>query len=140
MVKTEAMLEGITPEILRQLGLGTQLAKAIRKVTPQESMTKGMRDIFQQLESATVQVCEISEDDILVNQPKEWPEVSFEVALDSGSVVHVRSNEDALGYLLEPSAGSRRGQKFMMGAPDQNSELQSVFQIAAVTRPLMSVG
>ena len=78
------------------------------------------------------------------------------MALDSGSVVHVCSNEDTLGYLLEPSPGSKRNQQFMMGdgnkipnqgqktlklgALGQNSELQSVFQIAQVTRPLMSVG
>ena len=33
------------------------------------------------------------------------------------------------------------GQKTLkLSAPEQNSELQSIFQIAAVTRPLMSVG
>ena len=102
-------------------------------------------------------MCEIAEEPgILINEPQEWPEVEFEVALDSGSVVHVCSNEDSLGYLLEPSPGSRRNQLFMMGdgnkipnqgqktlklgAVGQNSELHSTFQIAQVTRPLMSVG
>ena len=66
------------------------------------------------------------------------------------------SHEDMLGYLLEPSPGSKRNQQLMMGdggkianqgqkqlrlaSPVQNSDIKSIFQIAAVTRPLMSVG
>ena len=85
-----------------------------------------------------------------------WHDIEFEVALDSGAVVHVCSLEDCPGYSLEESPGSRNKQKFLMGdggtipnlgqkslnlcdeAVDRN--LISVFQIAAVTRPLMSVG
>ena len=96
------------------------------------------------------------EEQILINEPEEWPEIEFEVTLDSGSVVHVCSNEDTLGYLLEPSPGSKINQQFMMGdggtipnqgqkqlrlgSLEQNSDIKSIFQIAAVTRPLMSVG
>ena len=83
-----------------------------------------------------------------------WEDLEFEVALDSGSVVHVCSMEDIPGYRVSESAGSRRGQEFLMGdggtipnlgesqlnLSDQDRDLQSVFQIAAVTRPLMSVG
>ena len=85
-----------------------------------------------------------------------WEDMEFEVALDSGSVVHVCSLDDCRGYRLQESPGSRRGQEFLMGdggtipnlgqsrlnltdtAVDR--DLESVFQIAAVTRPLMSVG
>ena len=85
-----------------------------------------------------------------------WADLEFEVALDSGSVVHVCSLDDCRGYQLQESPGSRRGQEFMMGdggtipnlgqsklnLTDEKTDrdLQSVFQIAAVTRPLMSVG
>ena len=78
------------------------------------------------------------------------------MALDSGSVVHVCAEEDCLGYLLEESPGSKRNQMFLMGdggkIPNQGQkslrladlnngvEISSTFQIAKVTRPLMSVG
>ena len=92
-------------------------------------------------------------DQILVNS-EVWKDLEFEVALDSGSVVHVCSPEDCPGYKLAESPGSRRGQEFLMGdggtipnlgqsqlnLSDEDRDIQSVFQIAAVTRPLMSVG
>ena len=94
-------------------------------------------------------------DSVYVNE-ESWSDIEFEVALDSGSVVHVCSLEDIAGYRFEESPGSRRGQEFLMGdggtipnlgqsrlnLSDEKTErnLQSVFQIAAVTLPLMSVG
>ena len=85
---------------------------------------------------------------------EDWQDLEFEVALDSGAVVHVCAPSDIPGYLVQASAGSRRGREFLMGdggtipnlgesqlnLSDQDRNLQSVFQIAAVTRPLMSVG
>ena len=92
---------------------------------------------------------------ILINNDA-WEDLEFEVALDSGSVVHVCAPADCPGYSLEESPGSKRGQEFQMGdggcipnlgqmklnLSDKviNSDVQSIFQIAAVTRPLMSVG
>jgi hypothetical protein len=86
----------------------------------------------------------------------EWSDLEFEVALDSGAVVHVCAPSDCPGYVLEESAGSKRGQQFLMGDGGEipnlgqkslnlsdvagEKELKSIFQIAAVTRPLMSVG
>jgi hypothetical protein len=85
-----------------------------------------------------------------------WQDLEFEVALDSGAVVHVCSLEDCPGYHLDESPGSKSGQKFLMGdggtIPNLgqkrlnlsddgvNRDMSSIFQIAAVTRPLMSVG
>ena len=105
---------GVTADTMKQLGLGPQLAAVIRRTTPAECITGGLRALLTQLESsAPVQVCEIAdEDELLINEPQEWPEVEFEVALDSGSVVHVCSNADTLGYLLEPSPESKRNQHF----------------------------
>ena len=85
-----------------------------------------------------------------------WGDLEFEVALDSGAVIHVCAPTDCLGYAFSESPGSRRGQEFLMGdggtIPNLGQkalnlldesvgrDLSSVFQIAAVTRPLMSVG
>ena len=86
---------------------------------------------------------------------ESWTDLEFEVALDSGAVIHVCSTDDCPGYLLEESAGSKRGQHFLMGdggeipnlgekklnlCDSSGNKVSSVFQIAAVTRPLMSVG
>ena len=83
-----------------------------------------------------------------------WSDLEFEVALDSGAVVHVCSLEGCPGYSLEESPGSRSDQRFLMedsvtianlgqkslNLTDDEHELRSAFQIAAVTRSLMSVG
>jgi hypothetical protein len=92
--------------------------------------------------------------------PMEPPEIFYiiEVALDSGAANHVLSREDIPGYAVEESPGSKAGQQFLpaggkaidnegrvsivMHAPsgeDTRSELLSCFQVAKVTRPLISV-
>ena len=92
---------------------------------------------------------------ILVNE-EAWQGFEFEMALNSGSVVRVCSMAGWPGYLLCESPGSRKAQEFFIedGGTipnlDQSQlnlsdemvgrDIQSVFQIAAVTRPLMSVG
>ena len=92
---------------------------------------------------------------VLVATSDQGEDLEFEVALDSGSVVHVCAPADSPGYLLQESAGDKRGQEFLMGDGGTipslgkkqlnlsdnaaGSDLQSIFQIAAVTRPLMSV-
>ena len=154
---------GISSERLSQslceiLGVGPdhpQVRKLMGIPTTASAKPKG-----QFVGRAWINCLEIEEGDeepleILAAGEEEYPEVEFEVALDSGSVVHVCANADTLGYLLEESAGSRRGQKFVMGDGGQLGNLgqkvlklgskecpdiTSTFQIANVTRPLMSVG
>ena len=105
---------------------------------------------------APINVLTIAEDpqQILLNET--WKDIEFEVALDSGSVVHVCAPVDVPGYKTEESPGSKRGQNFLMGdggeipnmgqsnlnlsSASGERDIQSIFQIAAVTRPLMSVG
>ena len=99
---------------------------------------------------------EIAQSEVLVNS-SEWVDVEFEVALDSGSTDHVCHSHDTPGYLVEASAGSKAGQGFIVGngqrVPNEgqiNLNLQtgdtngntmsSTFQVAKVSRPLMSVG
>ena len=95
---------------------------------------------------------------VLANH-QEWVDVEFEVALDSGCTDHVCAEEDVPGYVVVESPGSRAGQHFVVGngariantgqsclhleATSQASKgnaIKSTFQIAKVSRPLMSVG
>ena len=85
---------------------------------------------------------------------QKWSDVEFEVALDSGSVVHIAAEGDTPCYLLDDSAKAKPCEEFIVGdggtmrnlgqkTLNLSSELasfSSVFQIAAVHRPLMSVG
>ena len=87
----------------------------------------------------------------------EWIDVEFEVALDSGCTDNVCHSGDAPGYVIQESVGSKCGQGFMVGngqrVPNVGEvhlsletsgkdahRLTSTFQVAKVSRPLMSVG
>ena len=108
----------------------------------------------------TIAICEgrdENEDEHALAAAQEWVDVEFEVALDSGSTDNVCHKGDAPGYTVMPSPGSKRGQNFVIGngktisndgqinlnletmADDPNS-IASIFQVAGVSRPLMSVG
>ena len=99
-----------------------------------------------------------AEDDPAVMAVEEFVETDIVITLDSGCVDHLADMADMPGYacVLEPSPGSRRGQNFIvgngskvknegqvrlrMGTTDgSNQELNSIFQVAEITRPLMSV-
>ena len=87
----------------------------------------------------------------------EFLESSFEVALDSGAGDHVSSGAEAPAFAVEESAGSRARQHFLGAGghrmPNQGQmkldlraengkrgrDLKVIFQVAKVTRPLMSV-
>ena len=94
--------------------------------------------------------------EILVSDA-DWIEVELEVALDSGATDHVCHSGDVPGYIVEASPGSKAGQGFIVGngarVPNDGQTLRSLqasgkdgntvstmFQVAAVSRPLMSVG
>jgi hypothetical protein len=98
----------------------------------------------------------IEENDILPFDSEEWIDQWIELTLDSGCCEHVLDLTDAPGHanFITTSMGSRRGQNFVVGngqkVPNEgeinlNMEcegvpLQSTFQVAEITRPLMSVG
>ena len=88
----------------------------------------------------------------------EWRDVYVEVALDIGACRHVMAAEDAPWYAVQDSPGSRRGQNFIARNGEQvphegqisvnftadlgggeTTDLRSVFQVADMMRPLMSV-
>ena len=92
-------------------------------------------------------------DGILVGQE----EVELDITLDSGCAGHVCGDSDAPGYAVNPSEGSRCGQNFVVGngskdpnrgqlelyfivtEEEKEHEPKAIFQVAKVTRPLMSV-
>ena len=87
----------------------------------------------------------------------EFLDVEIEVAADSGASEHVAADTDAPTYQVEESAGSRSGQHFIgagghrmanrgqmklsMRADNgrKGRDVRTTFQVARVTRPLMSV-
>ena len=95
--------------------------------------------------------------DEILAATEEWEDVTIEVLLDSGACRHVMSREEAPQHPVQDSPGSRRGQNFIAanGAKIPNTGqvtlnleadvsgevalLSSTFQIANLTRPLMSV-
>ena len=90
----------------------------------------------------------------------DYDYVMIEGILDSGAVAHVLNPEDAPGYAVKESPGSKRGQMYTgadggkianMGEIDlqmlalnehtkQEHEIRSTVQAAKVTKPLFSVG
>ena len=86
-------------------------------------------------------------------------DTDIEVTLDSGCCEHVLDLGDVPGYdaFLTESPGSRRQQNFIVGngskvpsegqlklnleamVGEQSNKIQSIFQVAEITRPLMSV-
>ena len=99
------------------------------------------------------------EDELNIAGDEEDEYVLIEIALDSGAGDHVAAALDAPGYMVEASAGSRRGQNFIgagghrmpnkgqmalsllapNGVGDGEEKISTVFQVADVTRPLWSV-
>ena len=91
-----------------------------------------------------------------INVASEWQDIEFEVCLDSGCTDNVCHPGDVPGYVVEPSAGSRAKQGFIVGngarvtndgqailslqSDGALNTVSSTFQIAKVSRPLMSVG
>ena len=87
----------------------------------------------------------------------EYMDVEIEIAADSGASEHVAADTDAPAYKVEESAGSRSGQHFIgagghrmanrgqmklsMRADNgrKGRDVKTTFQVARVTRPLMSV-
>ena len=111
------------------------------------------------LDSITDQLAIMTTDD---EEPSamgiDWVDTEIEVCLDSGCCEHVMDLQDAPGYQahLMESSGSKRKQHFIVGngarVPNEGQlllnlesdlkqgtrRLQSTFQVAEVTRPLMS--
>ena len=89
----------------------------------------------------------------------EWQDRDIQMVLDSGACAHVMDREEAPGYKVHESQGSRRGKHFQAangarienegevdlrmeasGEDGSSRGVRTTFQVAAVKRPLMSVG
>ena len=146
-------------ELLDRLGVLDEVA-ARRRVRFADEGTRGATMTTGYISDLQLNLFEVSDpqgsdSQVLANE-QEWQDIEFEVALDSGSQDHVCDEEDCPGYLTEVSPGSSRGQCFVVGnggrlenmgqrslnlepMNDSSTPLSSCFQIARVTRPLMSV-
>ena len=88
----------------------------------------------------------------------EWEDREIEIILDSGACDNVLDAEDAPGYLISESPGSRQGRNFVVGngerAPNEGQvslrmdspladggrvPVVTDFQVAQISMPLMSV-
>ena len=114
-------------------------------------------DVVEKIESSILPVTtDDDEGDIL--GVDSWIDSEIEFTLDSGCCEHVMDLGDAPGYgaFLTQSDGSRRKQNFIVGngqkVPnegqlvlnlesdgDESRKIKSTFQVAEVTKPLMSV-
>ena len=92
-----------------------------------------------------------------IPEEQEFLDCTVEAAADSGAGEHVLNEEDAPMYAIEESAGSRAGQNFLTAGghrmPNKGQvrlamradngrkgrDIRTTFQVAKVTRPLMSV-
>ena len=68
-----------------------------------------------------ISVMTLFEDDVVLAAVADgvWSDLEFEVALDSGAVIHVCSPSDCPGYMLEESqaAGGNRSSRWVMAGP-----------------------
>ncbi len=124
---------------------------------PQKKMSKKERKAATMAKFNEINFLESTDEDVM-NMENEPEFLDFEVALDSACGAHVADKADLPNYVVEESEGSRRGQNFVAAGGKsianegqstvalltaENSkletEIQSTFQIAAVTRPLWSL-
>ena len=143
-----------------------EIMRALQRSTLPDEEKSPMDELICQMRGGsrysggTIAICEGEEndgDEHALAAAQEWVDVEFEVALDSGSTDNVCHKGDAPGYTVVPSQGSQRGQKFVIGdgnkisndgqvclnlqtTTDDPNSIASIFQVAKVSRPLMSVG
>jgi len=142
--------EGERREVLRRIVCRDTKAKEedFEEIIKEEMRHRGINLFEKEI---------LTDDSECMMHEGEWVDIEFEVALDSGSMEHVCDEMDTPGYALQESEGSKKGQNFIVGdgnrIPNQGQKelnlqpeerqkckIKSVFQIARVTRPLMSVG
>ena len=131
------------------------MREMIERQYKHRQLPEGLRSM-----TGTIALCEGDMEDeqaLAAAADVEWVDIEFEVALDSGSTDNVCHTADAPGYDVVESAGSKRGQNFVIGdgnkiknqgeillnletGDEKPSAITSTFQVAKVSRPLMSVG
>ena len=141
VLRAAAVINGITDEAeIERVVDGSSKAKL--------SAPKHLRALMFEMGIAQslkqVNLFELEDPSSVLLADESWKDVEFEVCSDL----------DTPGHVLEASPGSRVGQNFVMGdggktpnlgqnqlnLEDGEANFQSTFQIAAIARPLMSVG
>ena len=142
--------------------LGEEKARLFQGIGCIEQITTKLKEYHEE-QKKTAQVFPITTDDpndydqALLGDT--WQDLEIEVTLDSGCVDHVLDASETPGYCIVASPGSKRGQKFVVGnghkipnkgqvhlnleadkGESATSAIGAIFQVAAITRPLMSVG
>ena len=117
--------------------------------------------VIDKIEQQAMLITDEEQGDVLVGSTAAWVDTDIEITLDSGCVDHIIDLGDAPGYeaYVAESAGSRRKQNYVVGngarVPNEgqiclNLEhnkgmtegvnlIKSTFQVAEISRPLMSV-
>ena len=128
-----------------------------RQLMDEANRNENHRDYYG-MDSTELGIIEPDDDDETLLTVDNWEDIMVEVVLDSGACRHVMARENAPGYQVHDSSASRRGLGFIVGNgeripnegqfvlnldadDDQGSvtRLSATFQVADVTRPLMSV-
>ena len=139
----------------------SELNAGFRAECDEQDATSGVDSMIDHIGRSpmnTMCLCDsvIPDPEMLVSK-SERVDIEFEVALDSGATDHVCHSGDVPGFVIEASPGSRAGQGFMVGNGDRMpndgqsllslqvsgknwNSVSTMFQAAAVSRPLMSVG
>ena len=119
-----------TPSAYDCRGLDDALKAAIRATAKNEKEAKFLEAVLKQVDIHAVQnqfkagltprsppafLLEAEDMEMLLAEGDIWEDVEFEVALDSGSIVNVCHMDDAPGYVLHESMGSKRGRNFVVG-------------------------
>ena len=117
-----------------------------------------LEQVVSMLPQDSAMVVTTDEPDAPAMSMEDFVETDIVLTLDSGCCDHIADMADFPGYahMLTPSLGSERGQRFVVGNGDRVKNqgqvkvrmkskdesgvlMSSVFQIAEITRPLMSV-
>ena len=134
-----------------------QLAELLMALAHDDGIIKDVDALEKHLSNLVeLNPLEVVDGDAMVYSLDEPEFLVIEIALDSGAGDHVISRMDLPGSVVRDSRGSRSGQHFLAAGgqrlPNEgemaltlvdeatSATVESVFQVAEVTRPLWSVG
>jgi len=131
---------------------------SVKDLTDANPEMQGILETAEERTGSSVHLCYGEDEDVDVATIDVEEYIIVEIVLDSGAGEHVADRIDAPGYTVTESDGSKRGQNFLAAGghkmPNQGEmnlrlkvpnggraeeEISSIFQVAAVTRPLWSV-
>jgi len=150
--------EVIDDEIMAMKEYIDRSAEVLKTMERDQEASFTTDEFFKELFSEEADICEevgdgsASAEDLYINED-EWEDIMMTVTADSGAGNHVCSREDAPGYSVQPSEGSKRGTGFVgvdgvrianegeveLNLAGPQGKFKSTFQVAKVTRPLMSI-